>query len=1513
VPTAAEELAAWHAELTRGEEPAPVAAPRRERGRGIRGIAVAGFERTLDALARSEYASASAFRELLHEKPEEAAKAALEGFTAKRKISYLDIAAEDFKLSTKPFFAIPDMPYVPDFIEHIARGVLTPAGVTGLALGMVLDPLSWLGVGLITKAGRLSQLSRAATTAKRAFPIAEAGKLVFPKGSIIQRGSALARELEREFARTGKIPEPLASTLGGQAATGQRALLQIAEPVIPFTRLQGRPILQIPVPGERAVFEAATKLRDLIRVRAPQVDAALRLFSNFGVPAWVLDDLARLKAEFGIRDEVLVKRLQTIGRHIGREEPGYEGRLEKVIRAVETTEPITEERLRTITRSVPLEHRVFGTARFATSAIDEATGKRVFLPDQNELQEIRRRLGLAPEAKIVRIEDLGSQSVLSPRFPISAKFSEGVWSTRVIEDLKESGDFLALEFRAGEGLAFNPEWGEGIDRVLVDLDLAGRPEAIQAQIRELAERVPKMTTEERAAAEPILEGLARERDRARLGGPSKWRVVLMGRNPQTGAHEARKVIHVQTMDEIYRDVIGPLTVNRRPEEFFGRAVFFDSEAIERIKDEAKRQHRYKKLYAARARMAGRVEEAIEARKPEIIQERAQEFQALEAFMAKIRALGGINIAGTGVVSPVPWAGLDEAYMTYAKRIGRPAESIIRPGGLKIANEDVRRQLAEATGYKPGEAAALTGETAAAEVDAAATYYAAEARRWLKETPWAEARRNLLEADNPDLLKLERYDQALVGLGLREPPVGRPGVLFRRGTALERQRRKELQEFAKGPPVEVPTERPLEVGRITPRPGYQEIRQIAAEVEEIERWREVLPRFSNLPDDLRRAAVGLEKLYAEYATELLPLGGIQARIPGYLHHLRFDALERLKGVAGFVRLSRSTPIQIRKPGFGRRRTMREGLLDINEQMGKEFFLRDVLTAAAIYGRESNRFIATANFVDRTIAKMIDDGSAYRVDARKLDLARMDPRFGVYFPRGRLQFFPARVIPAAKLERQMAEQTFDELAGGKLLVQVKPGDVKTMIGVTKRVEAVVMAREVADVLNRANALYSRPEGLKAIQRVLIGARNTWARWTLFPFPATHVRNGAGNVVNNLFRGLTDPLRYEQMARVQTNQALELVTEAGQALTTPTLRSEMLQNGVVDAGFWSHAGGGRENQLDEAIRTGFGSKTGWRASWDKYGTPGFMRAAMRTMGLVENNARGALYIDRRVKGDTPELAARLVRDTLFDYDNMVPFDQFTRNYIAPFWGWTRRNIPFQVEHLLKRPGYFATTERLIRLIQASSDPDVEALPQWVHESLPVRLFETPDKRGEFRYFLLRNWLPSADLQQLFTPVTSSISMLAPWLRLPIERYYNWSHFFRRPIEPPSGQWGTFLGMEMRRKDIEVLKAIRLLAAIDTVMGPGDNVRRDSYLEENPWGRFLQSPFGIGKLTRVDLYREYQKAGAQHERLLRELRIAQKRAMKYGDEVNARHLAERIRDEAARRPTETRALPPQVFIGEP
>jgi len=73
------------------------------------------------------------------------------------------------------------------------------------------------------------------------------------------------------------------------------------------------------------------------------------------------------------------------------------------------------------------------------------------------------------------------------------------------------------------------------------------------------------------------------------------------------------------------------------------------------------------------------------------------------------------------------------------------------------------------------------------------------------------------------------------------------------------------------------------------------------------------------------------------------------------------------------------------------------------------------------------------------------------------------------------------------------------------------------------------------------------------------------------------------------------------------------------------------------------------------------------------------------IEDTMRAGHFLWRLSKGDDPLKAAKSVQKHLFDYQyGLTPFEKkFGRNFMLPFYAWTRFNLPLQLEMLATQPG--------------------------------------------------------------------------------------------------------------------------------------------------------------------------------------------------------------------------------------
>lgn len=194
------------------------------------------------------------------------------------------------------------------------------------------------------------------------------------------------------------------------------------------------------------------------------------------------------------------------------------------------------------------------------------------------------------------------------------------------------------------------------------------------------------------------------------------------------------------------------------------------------------------------------------------------------------------------------------------------------------------------------------------------------------------------------------------------------------------------------------------------------------------------------------------------------------------------------------------------------------------------------------------------------------------------------------------------------------------------------------------------------------------------------------------------------------------------------------------------------------------------------------------------GYTRFMMQFNRNAENWGRYThyLYARRHLKMGPSEAAAR-VKETHFDYEDLTSAERFVKRNLAPFYTWTRKNVPFQITSMLARPGRYSTFQKLMNEAEYAAGPEPEnfSTPDWLENALAFRV-----PFGDEGTMAIPQFGPS-DLEKIGNP-KSLAGLLNPFLKMPIELLTNQSTFTGAPIH----------GNELTHPLSPVSKAGQLLA---------------------------------------------------------------------------------------------------------
>lgn len=360
------------------------------------------------------------------------------------------------------------------------------------------------------------------------------------------------------------------------------------------------------------------------------------------------------------------------------------------------------------------------------------------------------------------------------------------------------------------------------------------------------------------------------------------------------------------------------------------------------------------------------------------------------------------------------------------------------------------------------------------------------------------------------------------------------------------------------------------------------------------------------------------------------------------------------------------------------------------------------------------------------------------------------------------------------------------------------------------------EVAKALTRWNEINSGDPVINEFLRKYDAVQDAWKAWTLAIFPAYHSRNFVGNLWNNWLAGITNPKYYVYASRLQRGEAFHITDVFGRRWTSAEFVDEMRKLGVMDKGQF---GADILRTLETQLKSGKPGQWG-RENW-------VVKQGFKVGQAIENNARVTHFIAKIAEGYTPQEAAMSVKKYLFDYSELTEFEKNVMKRLFPFYAWTRKNIPLQLEHLVTNPAKFSVIYKGRKAIEDDEQkPKEKFLPQWVIENFPTRI-RYNEKKKSYEYFLAKSWLPAMDLVKLLEIHETAAGMLAPIPKEVIQQMFNYDLYTKRKIESIPGEKtrlniGPYT-LDAPSRVVHGAKLVRLLNEVDKLSKPEkENVGR-------------------------------------------------------------------------------------------
>jgi len=175
------------------------------------------------------------------------------------------------------------------------------------------------------------------------------------------------------------------------------------------------------------------------------------------------------------------------------------------------------------------------------------------------------------------------------------------------------------------------------------------------------------------------------------------------------------------------------------------------------------------------------------------------------------------------------------------------------------------------------------------------------------------------------------------------------------------------------------------------------------------------------------------------------------------------------------------------------------------------------------------------------------------------------------------------------------------------------------------------------------------------------------------------------------------------------------------------------------------------------------------------GFLGRARAKRGSVDNLTRSQLFINNIAAGMTPQDAAQVVKDFLFDYGELSSFDKDFMRRAMPFYVFPRKAIESYGKAVVKTPGRVVNLAKPFR----GREDENNAMTTWEGEGFKLRL----DRNGKDFTMLNGVDLPVRTMDMLWagSPTKTMnrwLAMASPAIKVPYEGLSGQDPFRGRPI---------------------------------------------------------------------------------------------------------------------------------------
>lgn len=198
--------------------------------------------------------------------------------------------------------------------------------------------------------------------------------------------------------------------------------------------------------------------------------------------------------------------------------------------------------------------------------------------------------------------------------------------------------------------------------------------------------------------------------------------------------------------------------------------------------------------------------------------------------------------------------------------------------------------------------------------------------------------------------------------------------------------------------------------------------------------------------------------------------------------------------------------------------------------------------------------------------------------------------------------------------------------------------------------------------------------------------------------------------------------------------------------------------------------ETPLTEKIQA-YGTR-GLQKLWQ---TPGMV--GRKVGNIVEDEARLVLWLTNMQRTGNVQQSSQRVRQFLFDYQELTPFERGVLRRIIPFYTFAKKNLALHASLALKEPGKLEIQRHLVNALQNwlfNEDPLTEEEMSQTSSYMQSGLRMVVDRKDGSTTIMNTGGLPVMSAFNLVFQPTKALGNLTPFLKMPLEELTQFHLFF-------------------------------------------------------------------------------------------------------------------------------------------